>query len=152
MCEYLSVVRKDECPIHCFCKLFLPARWDVKRGKIRFLGPYIPGQPSGEDQQTTYAGLPPGRPIVDGVTGAITWKFGCTLQQSVYELMQQRWRAMVCPECGKFFLADKTRQIYCSSTCFGEMKRKQALDYYHRKGRAERDKRRGKERGEGPDP
>ena len=127
--------------------LYLPSRlYEVKGRRKMKVGSFIPGQPPNEDQQTTVAGLPPGKPIVDGFTGAITWSFGCTLQQSVYELMQQRWRAMVCPECRKFFLADKTRQVYCSSICFGEMKRKRALEYWHRKGRASRDNRSVKQR------
>jgi hypothetical protein len=112
----------------------------------RIMTSLIPGQSLDPDKQTSIAGLPPGRAIVNGVTGAITWEFGCTLQQSVHELMQQRWRAMVCPECTKFFLADKTRQVYCSSACFGEMKRKRALDYWNRKGSNARHKRRGQKR------
>src|SRR5262249_20772727 len=111
-------------------------------GKRKGVGGVIPGQPLDRSRQTTFGGLPQGQPLVEGVTAAITWKFGCMLQQSVYELMQERWRAKVCPECGKFILADKTRQMYCSSTCFGEMKRKRALDYWNRKGSAERDRRR----------
>jgi hypothetical protein len=110
------------------------------------VGRYIPGQPSDPDLQTTFAGLPPGKPIVDGISGAITWKFGCTLQRAVYELMQQRWRAKVCPECGKYILAEYTRQTYCSSACFGDRKREQALNYFNRKGRAERGKRRAKKK------
>jgi hypothetical protein len=127
--------------------LYLPSAFYTHEGKRKTkLGSFIPGQPPDESKQTTVAGLPPGKPVVNGITGAITWEFGCTLQQSVYELMQQRWRAMVCPECPKFFLADKTRQIYCSSVCFGNMKRKRALDYWNRKGSTERDKRRGQKR------
>jgi hypothetical protein len=123
--------------------LYLPSRFYTPEDKRNMkLGSFIPGQPADESKQTTVAGLPSGKPLVNGVTGEITWEFGCTLQQSVYELMQQRWRAMVCPECGKFFLADKTRQVYCSSACFGEMKRKRALDYWNRKGSDARDKRR----------
>jgi hypothetical protein len=134
---------KDE---HVLQAPFMPGEIvEKKRGKCT-VGAYIPGQPIDPDQQTTFAGLPPGKPIVNGVTGEITWKFGCTFQQSVCELMRQRWRAMVCPECGKFFLADKPRQTYCSTACSGEKKRKQALDYYNRKGRADRIKRRVKER------
>jgi hypothetical protein len=126
--------------------LVMPGTLFKRKGDRKLsLGKFIPGQPIDPDQQTTFAGLPPGRPIVDGISGAITWDFGCTFQQAVYELMQQRWRAMVCQECGKYFLADKTRQIYCSSNCFGNRKRKQSLDYWNRKGRAERDKRRAKE-------
>lgn len=115
--------------------------WPVKeRGKWIFKT-IIPGQPLDERQQTTIGGLPPGRPIVDGVAGTITWGFGCELQQSVYELMQCRWRAKICPECGKFFLANKTRQTYCSPRCCGERKRKKQLEYWRSKGRPERDKR-----------
>jgi hypothetical protein len=125
--------------------LLMPGTLFKRKGDRKLsLGKFIPGQPIDPDQQTTFAGLPPGRPIVDGISGAITWEFGCTFQQAVYELMQQRWRAMVCAECGKYFLADKTRQTYCSSNCFGNRKRKQSLDYWNRKGRAERDKRRAK--------
>lgn len=129
---------------HGISPKFMPGAFESKRGKLR-AGTFIPGQPVDPDRQTTVGGLPPGRPIVDGVTGAITWVFGCTFQQSVFELMPQRWRAMVCPECKKYFLADKTRQRYCSSACFGDMKRKRALDYWNRKGSAERDKRRAKQ-------
>jgi hypothetical protein len=103
---------------------------------------FIPGQPIDRDQQTTIGGLPPGRPIVDGVTGTINWEFGCAFQQCVYELMQQRRRAKVCRECGKFFLANKTRHTYCSWACFVVMKRKRSLAYWYR----ERDKRRAKAR------
>jgi hypothetical protein len=123
--------------------LYMPGRMCEVPGRRKLKsGSFIPGQPADEDKQTTMAGLPPGKPIVSGTTGAITWEFGCALQQSVYELMQQRWRAMVCPECRKFFLADKTRQVYCSSACFGDMKRKRSLEYWNRKGNAERDRRR----------
>jgi hypothetical protein len=127
--------------------LYLPGAFYTPEGNRKMkMGSFIPGQPPDESKQTTVAGLPPGKPVVNGVTGAITWEFGWTLQQSVYELMQQRWRAMVCPECRKFFLADKTRQVYCSSACFGDMKRKRALDYWNRKGSNARHKRRGQKR------
>jgi hypothetical protein len=109
--------------------------------------PHIPGQSGNEDEQTTVAGLPPGKPVVNGITGAIDWEFGCAFQQSVYELMQQRWRTMVCPECGKFFLADKPNQKFCSTACFGEVKRKRALGYYHAKGSEDRKLKAAKEKG-----
>jgi hypothetical protein len=124
----------------------LMSGWPYRpKGKRKLtLGILIPGQSLDDDAKTTVAGLPPGRPIVNGATGAIDWKFGCALQQAVYELMQQRWRAMVCAECSKFFLADKTRQVFCSPACCGEARRKRALDYWNRKGKAERDKRTAK--------
>jgi len=86
--------------------------------------------------------LPRGRAVINGLTGAIEWEFGCALQQAVYELMHYRWRAKVCPECGKYFIADKTAQAHCSVVCYQEKKRKQSLDYWRRKGSVRRDHRR----------
>jgi hypothetical protein len=82
--------------------------------------------------------LPSGRAVVDGVTGAINWEFGCQFQQAVYELMKERWRTKVCPVCGRYFLAAKTAQTLCSSRCFKASKRKRALDWWNRKGRKRR--------------
>jgi ribosomal protein L37AE/L43A len=82
--------------------------------------------------------MPPGHPEVDGISGKIRWEFGCEFQRSVHALMEQRWRAMICPTCGKFFVADKPAQKLCSIPCYGEAKRKHALDRWNLKGNAER--------------
>lgn len=79
-------------------------------------------------------GLPQGRPVINGVTGEIHWDFGCTIQQAVYELMHERWRAKICPMCGKFFVAMKTAHKFCSPRCSGEEKRKRALKYWNDTG------------------
>jgi hypothetical protein len=100
----------------------------------------IPGQPTDPDKQQS-RGLPQGQPWADGVTGEIGWRFGCGLQQAVYDLMQSRWRARVCPECGRYFIAGKTAQTFCSTRCAGEMKRKRALEWWHREGTAQRHER-----------
>ena len=55
--------------------------------------------------------------------------------------MQSRWRAKICPECGKYFVATKTAQSYCSARCYEEMKRKRALDYWRETGSVNRDER-----------
>jgi hypothetical protein len=98
----------------------------------------IPGESLDPSKHETVGGLPQGTPVVNGVTGEITWKFGCDLQQSVYDLMQCRWRAKICPECGRYYVADKTAQTLCSTRCFQEAKRKRALAYWNREGRARR--------------
>ena len=90
------------------------------------------------EERDTFAGLPYGTPVVDGNTGIITWSFGCPLQRAVYDLMRDRWRAMICPNCGKYFVADKTAQRYCSPECYREEKGMKALDYWNRIGRAAR--------------
>lgn len=84
--------------------------------------------------------LPSGRPAVDVGTIACTirWEFGCQFQQAIYELMQNLWRAKVCPQCKRFFIAGKTAQKFCSTKCTGEKKASDSLDYYHREGRFRR--------------
>jgi len=134
--KFLYGLEKDANAMNTGAALIMPGRIVGKS-----IQPAIPGQPRDKDEQTTVAGLPSGRPIVNGITGAIEWGFGCIFQQSIYDLMQQRWRAMVCPECGKFFLADKSHQKFCSTACFGEVKRKRALGYWNAKGSEDRRRR-----------
>ena len=91
-----------------------------------------------DEQTTTSCGLPLGTPMVDGKTSTIVWKFGCQFQTAIYYLMQERWRARVCPWCSKYFVADKATRKYCSVECPEVRKRKQARGYYHRVGKAKR--------------
>ena len=69
------------------------------------------------------------------------------LQQAVYELMQCRWRAKVCPICGKYFIAAKTATQYCSTKCTTEAKNRRSLNWWTRKGSAKRDTRRSHGKG-----
>jgi endogenous inhibitor of DNA gyrase (YacG/DUF329 family) len=82
--------------------------------------------------------LQPGKPIVNGVTGEITWLFPSDFQQCIYELMRCRWRAKTCPQCGKYFVAEKTAQTFCSEQCVHMVKINRALNYWHREGNAKR--------------
>ena len=83
-------------------------------------------------------GLKPGEPTVDGASGRITWAFTCEFQQSVYELMQNRWRTKICPQCGRYFVAMRTAQAFCSPRCVSQAKKKRDLDYWIREGDARR--------------
>jgi hypothetical protein len=83
-------------------------------------------------QRETNCGLPIGTPTVDVDTSTIVWKFDCQFQSGIYYLMQERWRARVCPQCRKYFVADKVARRYCSTDCYEERKRKESLDRYHR--------------------
>jgi hypothetical protein len=104
----------------------------------------VPGQSVDSSKRTSDGGLPSGRPVINGVTGEIAWEFGCEIQQSVYELMQNRWRAKVCPECGRFFVAAKTAQKTCSPRCSNDVKRARALAYWNQTGSKMRAKARKK--------
>lgn len=80
-------------------------------------------------------------PHADWQTREITFDFKYEFQWALFALMKDAWRAKVCPECSRFFIATKTAQAYCSSACYGDMKRKSSLDYWRRVGSAKREKR-----------
>jgi hypothetical protein len=90
--------------------------------------------------------LPPGKPVVDGLTGEISWRFPSEFQGTLYELMKNRWKAKMCPQCGRYFIAGKTAQRFCSPGCAGDAKRATSLEYFNREGRARRSLRRQKEK------
>jgi hypothetical protein len=105
----------------------------------------IPGRPWVEAVKLHLAqGLPIGKAVIDGVTGQISWEFGSKLQQAIYELMQERWRAKICPECGRFFIATKNAGKFCSVTCTGQAKKERALTYWNETGSKKRAKARKK--------
>jgi hypothetical protein len=98
--------------------------------------------------------LPSGSPIVDGGTGEIRWEFPSGFQRTLYELMRVRWHAMICLQCGRYFIADKTAQKYCSTNCSDEAKLARSNEHWRTKGRFNRQARQDgisstrKERGE----
>jgi ribosomal protein S27AE len=84
-------------------------------------------------------GLPMGTPAVNGISGLIEWKFECEFQNLLYELMKNRWRTKICPECGTYFIADRA-QSYCSDRCSVTIKNKRALEYWNRTGIVSRER------------
>lgn len=98
---------------------------------------FIPGEPTDPLEQHTN-GLPRGEPLINGVSGEISWKFGCEFQQSIFELMRFRWKARICRQCGRYFVADKNAQAFCSTKCSGNAKGARSLNYWHRDGSAKR--------------
>jgi len=84
--------------------------------------------------------LPPGKPMVDPSTCTIRWEFGCQFQRALYALVESLWLAKTCPQCGKYFIAGKTAQKFCSTRCSGEKKASASLDFYYRHGRQHRQK------------
>jgi len=111
-------------------------------------GDTLGGLPKGRQvvRPDAIEGLPEGQPTVQ-MSGRIEWEFGCALQQAVYELMQSRWRAKVCPVCNRFFVAAKTAQKHCSPECYRMKKEKESLEYYHREGKYKRAEQASKSRG-----
>jgi hypothetical protein len=79
--------------------------------------------------------LPPGNPMVDPSTWTIRWQFGCQFQRALYALMESLWLAKICPQCGKYFIAGKTAQKFCTSRCYGEKKNSASIKFYHQHGK-----------------
>ena len=70
-----------------------------------------------------------------------SWKFGdfnyfplTDFQKAFYLLFRERWRAKICAQCSRYFIADKPAQRYCSTTCYGTARSKQALHWWRTKG------------------
>lgn len=76
-----------------------------------------------------HIGLPAAQFSCDWQHGEITYQFETQFQEALYLLMRESWRAKVCPSCGKYFIADKPAQRHCSSACYGDMKRKRAMEW-----------------------
>ena len=96
------------------------------------------------DREETRGMMPEGEPIVNGVSGEIVWHFRSEFQQTLFELMRIRWRAKICTQCGKYFVADKTAQTYCSTNCAEDSHRARQNDYWRRLGNENRKARKEK--------
>jgi hypothetical protein len=62
-------------------------------------------------------------------------------QKAVYLLLSESWRAKVCRRCGKYFIADKAAQVFCSTTCSNQSKLETGRRYWHEKGTTLREQR-----------
>lgn len=72
--------------------------------------------------------------IPDWQTGEFHYYPRTYFQRAVFLLFRQSWRARVCIECEKYFIADKPSQLYCSLTCNKDAKRKRNLEWWRREG------------------
>jgi hypothetical protein len=64
-------------------------------------------------------------------------------QKAVYLLLSESWRAKVCRRCDKYFIAYKTAQMFCSTTCSNQNKLESGRRYWHEKGSVLRERRTG---------
>jgi hypothetical protein len=67
-------------------------------------------------------------------TGEIRYEFSQGLRRALFELLKDSWRAKVCPNCERYFVADKPAQRHCSPRCYGDTKRKSDREW-HRQDR-----------------
>lgn len=77
-------------------------------------------------------------PTPSWLTSEMNYEFQTEFQEAVYRLMGQSWRAKVCPIDGKYFIAAKPPNLYCSPKCTAEAKRKRSLQWWRMEGSKQR--------------
>lgn len=73
--------------------------------------------------------------------GRLQYEPTIDFQDAVYALMNESWRARVCPICRRYMIATKPANMYCSTKCTGVAKQKRNLEYWRSEGKARRAKR-----------
>ena len=59
-------------------------------------------------------------------------------QFALWLLSREDWRARLCGQCKRCFIADKAAQRYCSTRCYGEAKRGQRTAWWNKAGKKKR--------------
>lgn len=62
-------------------------------------------------------------------------------QRAVYLLLSESWRVRVCRKCGKYFIAYKAAQVFCSTVCSNRSRLEIGRRYWHEKGTLLRERR-----------
>jgi hypothetical protein len=77
---------------------------------------------------------------VDPIWGAGVFSYEPVndFQRAVYQLFLESWRAKRCSLCSKYFIAEKSAQMYCSTACSGGRKLERARSWWNQKGSSER--------------
>ena len=56
-------------------------------------------------------------------------------ESALWLLSRESWRAKVCRQCRRYFVAKKPAQSYCSKVCYAKAKRSQQLEWWNRAGK-----------------
>jgi hypothetical protein len=81
-----------------------------------------------------FAHLPEVQP--DWRTGGFLYNPITDFQRAVSMLHHESWRAKICANCSRYFVADKSAQTYCSAGCSDVVKRTRALEWWRAHGEA----------------
>ena len=77
----------------------------------------------------------------DWRAGSFQYEADTDFRRAVYLLFKQSWRAKACLRCGRYFIADKPPQLYCSTKCYGQAKQDRDRDYWRNVGSERREHR-----------
>jgi len=81
------------------------------------------------------------RVLTDWESGELLCELGTDFQRAVYELFRQSWRARICRECQKLFIAAKHPQMFCSIQCSTAVKLRRNRAFWKNEGALQRRKR-----------
>jgi hypothetical protein len=99
-------------------------------------------KPPSEEHATLGAyALAGARVTPDWQRGGFQYEPVIDFQDAVYALMNESWRARICPICRRYIIAAKPANIYCSTNCSGVARQKRDLEYWRNEGKALRLKR-----------
>jgi hypothetical protein len=71
---------------------------------------------------------------IDWSAGRFEYHPDTQFRLAFYLLFRQSWRAKRCPQCGRYFVADKPPQRYCSFRCYDAAKQQRDLNYWRTVG------------------
>jgi hypothetical protein len=93
-------------------------------------------------------GYAPGWPQINAnwERGEFSYEPANDFQRAVYRLFRESWRARICRQCQKLFVAKKHPQMFCGGKCSTIARRKRDLDFWKTKGATLRRKRNKKRR------
>src|SRR6266849_335543 len=59
-------------------------------------------------------------------------------EAALWALFRESWRARVCGQCERYFIAEKGAQKYCRTGCYGDAKRGQRMAWWNETGKIKR--------------
>jgi len=81
---------------------------------------------------------------VDWIRGEFSYSPLNDFQRAVYLLFRENWRARICSQCSRLFIAGKPAQLYCSVPCSVAARRHRDLGWWKTKGAVNRQSRRSR--------
>lgn len=70
----------------------------------------------------------------DWQSGVIRYASQTEFQRAVWLLFQESWRTKICPQCSRYFIAQKSAQMYCCSDCSRAAHQESSLRWWREKG------------------
>lgn len=86
------------------------------------------------------ANIAPSRLEAVWTTGDFRFVTASWFHWAVYAVFRESWRARVCPQCRRYFIADRPPQRFCSTACSGEARNARNRSWWRHEGKEWRNK------------